>query len=79
MNNEKQQAKHDIDVCKTSLQKTIKQIALIKGAYQPALENRVLNKLRIALNQLNEIYSEDWIEYTKTLAYKRNAEGLEIK
>tara|TARA_R100001244_G_scaffold78866_1_gene62206 strand:- start:398 stop:634 length:237 start_codon:yes stop_codon:yes gene_type:complete len=77
MNKEKQQAKHDIDVCKASLRAVIKQIASIKGAYQPALENRVLNNLRVALNQLDEIYSEDWIEYSNTLAYKRDAEELE--
>ena len=63
MNNEKQQARHDIDVCKASLRAVIKQVSSIKGAYQEPINSRVLEKLRVALSQLDEIYYEDWTEY----------------
>jgi hypothetical protein len=60
---EKQQARHDIDVCKASLRAVIKQVSSIKGAYQEPINSRVLEKLVVALSQLNEIYDEDWTEY----------------
>ena len=60
---EKQQVKHDIDVCKASLKAVIKQVSSIKGAYQEPINSRVLEKLVVALSQLNEIYDEDWTEY----------------
>jgi len=69
MNNEKQQARHDIDVCKASLRAVIKQVSSIKGSYinpTSILEfganpmERVLEPLRKALEQLDAIYYEDW-------------------
>jgi len=62
---EKQQARHDIDVCKASLRAVIKQVSSIKGAYQHPMD-RVLEPLRTAIKQLDEIYHEDWIGYEKT-------------
>ena len=59
---EKQQARHDIDVIKASLRAVIKQVSSIKGAYQQPMD-RVLEPLRTAIKQLDEIYHEDWIGY----------------
>jgi len=63
---EKQQAKHDIDVCKASLRAVIKQVSSIKGAYQHPMDSRVLEPLKTALKQLDKIYNEDWIAYEMT-------------
>mgnify|MGYP003135446101 CR=1 FL=1 len=62
---EKQQARHDIDVIKASLRAVIKQVSSIKGAYQQPMD-RVLEPLRTAIKQLDEIYHEDWIGYEMT-------------
>jgi hypothetical protein len=65
-NKEKQQARHDIDVCKASLREVIKQVSSIKGAYQHPMDSRVLEPLRDALKSLTQIREEDWIGYEKT-------------
>jgi len=59
---EKQQARHDIDVCKASLRAVIKQVSSIKGAYSTPMDNRVNCYLLSALNELTKIYDEDWID-----------------
>jgi len=76
MNNEKQQARHDIDVCKASLKKVMVQVARIKGSYINPME-RVLEPLKKALDQLNEIYTEDWPSYVKTGTFFNTIEELE--
>ena len=76
MNNEKQQARHDIDVCKASLKKVMVQVARIKGSYINPME-RVLEPLEKALDQLNEIYNEDWPSYVKTGTFFNTIEELE--
>tara|TARA_R100001244_G_scaffold51210_1_gene44639 strand:- start:30 stop:275 length:246 start_codon:yes stop_codon:yes gene_type:complete len=76
MNNEKQQARHDIDVCKSSLRAVIKQVSNIKGSYINPME-RVLEPLKKALDQLNEIYTEDWPSYVKTGTFFNTIEELE--
>ena len=63
---EKQQARHDIDVCKASLKAVIKQVSSIKGAYQHPMDSRVLEPLRDALKSLTHIREEDWIAYEMT-------------
>jgi len=63
---EKQQARHDIDVCKASLRAVIKQVSSIKGAYQHPMDSRVLEPLRDALKSLTQIREEDWIGYEMT-------------
>ena len=74
---EKQQARHDIDVCKASLKAVIKQVSSIKGAYQEPINSRVLEKLVVALSQLNEIYDEDWIGHEMTSTFLNAVKGLE--
>ena len=74
---EKQQARHDIDVCKASLKAVIKQVSSIKGAYQETINSRVLEKLRVALCQLDEIYYEDWIGHEMTSTFLNAVEALE--
>ena len=76
MNNEKQQARHDIDVCKASLRAVIKQVSSIKGAYQQPMD-RVLEPLRDALKSLDQIYHEDWTEYPKTATFINAIEALD--
>jgi len=76
MNNEKQQARHDIDVCKASLRAVIKQVSSIKGAYQQPMD-RVLEPLRKAIKQLDEIYHEDWTEHTQTATFINAIEALD--
>lgn len=76
MNNEKQQARHDIDVCKASLKAVIKQVSSIKGAYQEPINSRVLEKLLVALSQLNEIYDEDWAKYAQTATFINDIKSL---
>jgi len=69
MNNEKQQARHDIDVIKASLRAVIKQIFDMQDnspSYRNPIENRVLTPLYEALAQLNEIYNENWTSYVAT-------------
>jgi hypothetical protein len=63
---EKQQARHDIDVCKASLRAVIKQVSSIKGSYSIPMESRVLEPLRDALKSLTHIREEDWIAYEMT-------------
>jgi|TARA_A100000171_G_C2023787_1_gene92382 hypothetical protein len=63
---EKQQARHDIDVCKASLRAVIKQVSSIKGAYQHPMDSRVNCYLLSALNELTKIYDEDWTQYINT-------------
>jgi len=77
MNNEKQQARHDIDVCKASLKAVIKQVSSIKGAYQQPMDSRVLEPLRDALKSLTQIHGEDWTEYPKTATFIDAIEALE--
>ena len=74
---EKQQARHDIEVCKASLKTVIKQVSSIKGAYQEPINSRVLEKLVVALSQLNEIYDEDWIGHEMTSTFLNAVKGLE--
>ena len=74
---EKQQARHDIDVCKASLKAVIKQVSSIKGAYQEPINSRVLEKLVVALSQLNEIYDEDWIGHEMTSIFLNEIKALE--
>ena len=74
---EKQQARHDIEVCKASLKAVIKQVSSIKGAYQEPINSRVLEKLVVALSQLNEIYDEDWIGHEMTSTFLNAVKGLE--
>tara|TARA_R100000093_G_C1871196_1_gene51367 strand:+ start:186 stop:470 length:285 start_codon:yes stop_codon:yes gene_type:complete len=64
--NEKQQARHDIDVIKATIRLAIKQVSSIKGAYQHPMDSRVLEPLRDALKSLTQIREEDWIAYEKT-------------
>jgi len=73
---EKQQARHDIDVCKASLKAVIKQVSSIKGAYQEPINSRVLEKLVVALSQLNEIYDEDWTKYAQTATFINDIKSL---
>ena len=77
MNNEKQQARHDIDVCKASLRAVIKQVSSIKGAYQHPMDSRVLEPLRDALKSLTQIREEDWTEYTQTPTFIDAIEALD--
>jgi hypothetical protein len=72
---EKQQARHDIDVCKASLRAVIKQVSSIKGAYQQPMD-RVLEPLRVAIKQLDEIYHEDWT-YRQTATFINAMEALD--
>ena len=74
---EKQQARHDIDVCKASLRAVIKQVSSIKGAYQHAMDNRVNCYLLSALNELTKIYDEDWIGYEMTETFLNAVETME--
>ena len=76
MNNEKQQARHDIDVCKASLRAVIKQVSSIKGSYQQPMD-RVLQPLREAIKQLYEIYHEDWTSYEATATFINAIEALD--
>ena len=76
MNNEKQQARHDIDVCKASLRAVIKQVSSIKGSYQQPMD-RVLEPLRVAIKQLDEIYHEDWTSYVATATFINAIEALD--
>tara|TARA_R100001594_G_scaffold141751_1_gene188032 strand:+ start:535 stop:780 length:246 start_codon:yes stop_codon:yes gene_type:complete len=73
---EKQQARHDIDVIKASLRAVIKQVSSIKGAYQQPMD-RVLEPLRTAIKQLDEIYHEDWIGYEMTETFLNAVETME--
>ena len=73
---ERQQARHDIDVCKASLKAVIKQVSSIKGAYQEPINSRVLEKLLVALSQLNEIYDEDWAKYAQTATFINDIKSL---
>ena len=74
---EKQQARHDIDVCKASLKAVIKQVSSIQGDYQEQINSRVLEKLRVALSQLDEIYYEDWTKYRQTATFVNAIKALE--
>ena len=76
MNNEKQQAQHDIDVCKASLKAVIKQVSSIKGSYINPM-GRVLEPLRKAMEQLDEIYYEDWTSYVATATFINAIEALD--
>ena len=76
MNNEKQQARHDIDVCKASLKAVIKQVSSIKGSYINPM-GRVLTPLDKALQQLNQIYYEDWTSYVATSTFINAIEALD--
>ena len=73
---EKQQARHDIDVCKASLRAVIKQVSSIKGAYQQPMD-RVLEPLRKAIKQLDEICHEDWIGHEMSSTFLNAVKGLE--
>ena len=73
---EKQQARNDIDVCKASLRAVIKQVSSIKGSYQQPMD-RVLEPLRKAIKQLDEIYHEDWIGHDMTSTFLNAVKGLE--
>ena len=73
---EKQQARHDIDVCKASLRAVIKQVSSIKGSYQQPMD-RVLEPLRVAIKQLDEIYHEDWTSYEATATFINAIEALD--
>jgi len=77
MNNEKQQARHDIDVCKASLEAVIEQVSSIKGAYQQPMDSRVLEPLRDALKSLTQIREEDWIGYEMTETFLNAVETME--
>jgi len=74
---EKQQARHDIDVCKASLRAVIKQVSSIKGAYSTPMDNRVNCYLLSALNELTKIYDEDWIGYEMTETFINAVETME--
>ena len=74
---ERQQARHDIDVCKASLKAVIKQVSSIKGAYQQPMDSRVLEPLRDALKSLTQIHGEDWTEYTQTPTFIDAIEALD--
>jgi len=76
MKNEKQQARHDIDVCKASLRAVIKQVSSIKGSYTNPM-GRVLEPLRKAMEQLDEIYYEDWTSYVATATFINAIEALD--